>query len=219
MRTRRLSAFTFTAVSIAFIAGAFGRPLTASAVEPRLKSTSFLPAQGSTIPANGDLNPYGLAVVPKGFPMGTLLPGQLLVSNFNNSAANGNIQGEGSTIVVMDPATGQLSALFFQGTAPIGFTNALAVAKAGFVFAGSVFTTSSSSPAENGGLLVIDSSGHLITTVTHGTNGPWGLAIKDNGIGAQLFISNVLDGTVSRIEVSFNGGFKTVGSPTTIAAG
>ena len=186
-------------------------------------SVPFLPGQGSTSPANGDLNPYGLAVVPKGFPMGTLQPGQLLVSNFNNSAmppANpGGIQGEGSTIVEMDPATGHQSGLFFQGTPPIGFTNALAIASAGFVFAGSVFTTSAGSPAQNGGLLVIESSGHLLTTITTGTNGPWGLAINDQGKTAQLFISNVLDGTVTRISVSFDGGFNVIGPPTTIASG
>jgi hypothetical protein len=181
-------------------------------------SAPFLPGQGSTSPANGDLNPYGLALIPGPHSMGTLQPGQVLVSNFNNSAANGNIQGEGSTIVEMNPATGQQTGLFFQGTTPLGFTNALAVA-GGFVFAGSVFTTSSSSPAENGGLLVIDSSGNLVTTITAGTNGPWGLAINNQGKTAQLFISNVLDGTVTRIEVSFKGGFSTVGSPTTIASG
>ena len=194
-----------------------------SASATRADSAPFLPGQGSTSPANGDLNPYGLAVVPKGFPMGTLQPGQLLVSNFNNSAmppANpGGIQGEGSTIVEMDPATGQQSGLFFQGTPPIGFTNALAIASAGFVFAGSVFTTSAGSPAQNGGLLVIESSGHLLTTITTGTNGPWGLAINDRGKTAQLFISNVLDGTVTRISVSFDGGFNVIGSPTTIASG
>src|SRR5215469_6288845 len=59
------------------------------------KSQPFIPAQGSTSPSNGDLNPYGLAVVPKGFPQGTLQSGQLLVSNFNNGPAN--IQGDGST--------------------------------------------------------------------------------------------------------------------------
>ena len=36
---------------------------------------------------------------------------------------------------------------------------------------------------------------------------------------AQLFISNVLDGTVTRIDVSFRAGFNTVDSPTTIASG
>jgi hypothetical protein len=39
----------------------------------------------STIPANGDLNPYGIAFVPPGFPGGLLKPGDVLVSNFNNS--------------------------------------------------------------------------------------------------------------------------------------
>jgi hypothetical protein len=169
------------------------------------KSGPFVPAQGSTGPANGDLNPYGLAVVPHGFPGGALQAGQLLVSNFNNSAADGNVQGEGSTIVTMDPATGHQVGVFFQGTPPIGFTNALVADKAGFVFAGSVFTTNASSPGQNGGLLVIDNSGHLVTTITTGINGPWGLAVSDQGKTAQLFISNVLDGTITRIEVSFLG--------------
>jgi hypothetical protein len=183
------------------------------------KSGPFVPAQGSTSPANGDLNPYGLAVVPHDFPGGALQAGQLLVSNFNNSAADGNVQGEGSTIVTMDPATGHQVGVFFQGTPPIGFTNALVADKAGFVFAGSVFTTNASSPGQNGGLLVIDNSGHLVTTITTGINGPWGLAVRDQGKTAQLFISNVLDGTITRIEVSFLGGFSSVGSPVTIGSG
>src|SRR4029077_5882006 len=99
----------------------------------------------------------------------------------------------------------------------IGFTNALGIVKAGFVFAGSVFTTAANSPAQNGGLLVIDHRGHLVTTIMTGTNGPWGLAIRNKNDGALLFVSNVLDGTVTRIQASFKGGFSTVGSPTTIA--
>ena len=109
----------------------------------------FVPAQGSTVPSNGDLNPYGLVVVPNGFPTGTLRDGQLLVANFNNGAP-ANVQGEGSTIVMMDPNTGQQIGVFFQGTPPIGFTNALGIVKAGFVFAGSVSTASAISPAANG---------------------------------------------------------------------
>jgi hypothetical protein len=125
-------------------------------------SMPFLPAQGSTIPSsNSDVNPYGLAQVPVGFPKGTLSAGQLLVSNFNNSVADGNTQGAGSTIVTIDPSTGQQAGLFFQGTPPIGFTNALGIVKAGFVFAGSVTGASSSL-----GLLVIDSSGNLVSTIT-----------------------------------------------------
>ena len=83
----------------------------------------------STIPSNGDVNPYGVAFVPQDFPAGGLLnPGDLLVSNFNNAQ---NIQGTGTTIIKVTP-TGQTS-LFFQGTAPLGLSTGLAVLKAGFV--------------------------------------------------------------------------------------
>jgi hypothetical protein len=210
----RLIAMGMVLLSFVSAPFAFGGP----------KSMPFIPSQGSTSPSSPfseDLNPYGLAVVPKGFPQGTVQPGQLLVSNFNNSAADGNIQGEGSTIVIMDPGTGQQTGVFFAGTPPIGFTNALVAVKQGFVFAGSVFTTDANSPGQNGGLLVIDSTGSLVTTIMSGTNGPWGLAIneRERNKGSQLFISNVLDGTITRIEVSFKGGFSTVGAPTTIASG
>ncbi|MGB7052456.1 MAG: hypothetical protein WBG41_12865, partial [Acidimicrobiales bacterium] len=38
----------------------------------------------STVPANGDQNPYGIVVVPH--TVGRLVAGDTLVSNFNNSA-------------------------------------------------------------------------------------------------------------------------------------
>lgn len=182
----------------------------------------FVPAQGSTSPANGDLNPYGLAVVPNLIfgGGGSLHPGELLVSNFNNSATGGNVQGEGRTIVRIDPETGQQTGLFFQATQNIGFTNALAVLRAGFVLGGSVFTVDSASPGQSGGLLVIDRNGHLLTTITDGIDGAWGLAVNDRGQTAQLFVSNVLDGTITRLNVSLAGGsFAVVGTPTTIGSG
>ncbi len=185
-------------------------------------SQPLLPVQASTSPSNGDLNPYGLAVVPAGFPKGgSVASGQLLVSNFNNSTADGNLQGQGTTIVIMDPGTGTQTGVFYQGSAPIGFSNALAVARAGFVFAGSVFTTTpDASDPTAGPLLVLDSKGSLVDSITTGTNGPWGLALNDKGKTAQLFVSNVFDGTVTRLEVSFAKGiFSVVGSPTTIASG
>ncbi len=185
-------------------------------------SQPLLPVQASTSPSNGDLNPYGLAVIPAGFPKGgSVASGQLLVSNFNNSSADGNLQGQGTTIVIMDPGTGIQTGVFYQGSAPIGFSNALAVARAGFVFAGSVFTTTpDASDPTAGPLLVLDSNGKLVDSITTGTNGPWGLALNDKGKTAQLFVSNVFDGTVTRLEVSFaKGNFSVVGSPTTIASG
>jgi sugar lactone lactonase YvrE len=180
-----------------------------------------VPLQISTSPSNGDLNPYGLINVPRGFPAGSISKGQLLVSNFNDTA---NVQGKGTTIIAVDPKSGNTS-LFFEGTpgTPLGFSNALTVAVAGFVFAGSVPTSDpQGTMPEPGALLVLDNQGHLVTQLSQSDkiNGPWGMAINDQGDHAQLFVSNVLDGTITRLEVSFQGGnFSIVGSPLTIAHG
>jgi hypothetical protein len=177
----------------------------------------LLPLQVSTVPGNGDLNPYGLAVVPKGFPGERLTQGQRLVSNFNNAA---NSQGMGSTIISVDPTSGQ-TGLFFQGAPPIGFTNALSIAKAGFVFAGSVFTTDGST-GQAGPLFVFNQDGRQVAQFAQSDkiNGPWGMAIHDQGKTAQLFVSNVFDGTITRLDVSLqNGTFTVIGSPVTIASG
>jgi hypothetical protein len=67
----------------------------------------FLPklVNSSTVPASGDLNPYGVAFVPQGFPSGArIAAGDVLVSNFNNSS---NVQGTGTTIIQLTPS-GQL---------------------------------------------------------------------------------------------------------------
>ena len=52
----------------------------------------------STVPGNGDVNPYGVAVVRHS--IGSLVKGDVLVSNFNNSK---NLQGTGTTIVQISP--------------------------------------------------------------------------------------------------------------------
>ena len=181
-------------------------------------SRPFLPLQVSTVPSNGDLNPYGLAFVPHDFPMGGLLkPGQMLISNFNDTS----LQGRGSTIITIDPGSGQ-TGLFFQGTPPIGFTNALGVVHAGLVLAGSVLTTDgTSNTAESGGLYVLDGRGHIVAHLgTHELiNGPWGLAINDRGPGAQLFVSNVFDGTITRLDVTFGHGGISVRDAVKIGSG
>ena len=42
-------------------------------------------ASVSTVPSNGDVNPYATAVVPSGFPAGgPLKAGDILVTNFNS---------------------------------------------------------------------------------------------------------------------------------------
>ena len=178
----------------------------------------FLPLQVSTSPSNGDLNPYGLAFVPRDFPSGGgLRPGEMLISNFNDTM----LQGRGSTIITIDPSSGK-TGLFFQGTPPIGFSNALGLVQAGLVFAGSVFTTDGTfNTAKTGGLYVLDARGHIVTNLGKDEliNGPWGLAINDQGSSAQLFVSNVFDGTVTRLDVTFDHGGISVGDVVTIGSG
>src|SRR5579871_496334 len=155
----------------------------------------------STVPANGDVNPYGVAFVPPGFPKnGSLEPGDILVSNFNNST---NLQGTGTTIVDITP-TGGVS-VFFQGKAGLGLTTALGVLKRGFVIVGNLPTTDgSSSTVQQGSLLVLNRSGAIVANLTDASllDGPWDLAIHDDGSRPQVFVSNVLNGTVTRLDLA-----------------
>ena len=64
------------------------------ATTPFLTPAVIVRHVGSTMPPNGDLNPYGVAVAPE--TTGTFVHGIVLVSNFN---ARSNVQGTGVTIV------------------------------------------------------------------------------------------------------------------------
>ncbi|HEV2361491.1 MAG TPA: hypothetical protein VGS21_07305, partial [Acidimicrobiales bacterium] len=92
----------------------------------------------STVPSNGDVNPYGVAVVPA--TVGNLVAGDVLISNFNNSK---NLQGTGSTIMEVSPtgAVKVFASLAGQTTAHVGLTTALAVFRNGVVVVGSLPTT------------------------------------------------------------------------------
>jgi hypothetical protein len=163
----------------------------------------------STVPRNGDVNPYGVAFVPDGFPGGgPLEPGDILVSNFNSSS---NLQGTGTTIVEITPKGEQ--SLFFQGTPPLGLTTALGVLKSGFVLVGNLPTTTTgmvTSVTPPGSLLVIDRFGKLVTTLSSTSllDGPWDLTIHEQGAIARVFVSNVLSGTITRLDLKTNDGHK-----------
>lgn len=160
----------------------------------------------STVPKNGDLNPYGVAFVPPGFPGGQLNPGDILVSNFNNSS---NLQGMGTSIlrVQLSPQPMFQQTSTFATTGKVtGLTAALGVIKQGFVFVGSVPTTDGTSNTVSAGpLLVLDASGNVVDTImSPPLNGPWGLAVNSRQANhVQVFVSNVLGGTVSRLDFSF----------------
>jgi hypothetical protein len=172
----------------------------------------------STVPSNGDQNPYGVAFVPDDFAEGgPLEPGDILVSNFNNSK---NLQGTGTTI---DRITrhGQVS-IFFQGNAGLGLTTALGVLRRGFVLVGNLRTTDgSSSTIQPTSLLVIDRHGKMVANLSDSKllDGPWDLTIIDEGSKAHVFVSNVLSGTVTRLDVSLRHDTFTVENMTQIASG
>jgi hypothetical protein len=164
----------------------------------------------STVPANGDVNPYGVAVAP--VSRGSLVKGDVLVSNFNNS---GNLQGTGTTIVEVSP-TGSVSlfASLTAGTLPgacpggVGLTTALVALKSGWVIVGSLPTMDgTSATAQAGCLIVLDSSGKPVETISGGPiNGPWDMTALDHRGNADLFVSNVLNGTVAANGNTVDGG-------------
>jgi hypothetical protein len=180
----------------------------------------FLPAQVravSTVPANGDVNPYGVAFVPPGFPAGgTISPGDILISNFNSSA---NLQGTGTTIVDVPPAAPVFQ--FFSGTAPLGLTTALNVLKKGFVLVGNFpSSTGLCTDSTAGSILVIDKNGNLVSTITNSAiQGPWDSALFDQGSHAKFFVANGLSGTVVRFELDVTAAGVTVDNVTQIASG
>src|SRR5262249_55749350 len=66
---------------------------------PFMSTLHHVDTIASTVPANGDVNPYGVAVVP--VTTGVLVANNILVSNFNNFH---NLQGTGTTIVQVSPS-------------------------------------------------------------------------------------------------------------------
>jgi hypothetical protein len=162
-------------------------------------TTSTLVA--STVPGNGDVNPYGVAIVPRS--IGTLHQGDVLVSNFN---AASNLQGTGTTIVQIAPngkvgTFAQINPAHLPGPCPggVGLTTALVVLSSGWVVVGSLPTSDgTAATAKDGCLLVLDDHGKARETITgHGINGPWDMTALDLGQFAELFATNVLNGTVA----------------------
>jgi hypothetical protein len=165
---------------------------------PFLTGLTDVSTLGSTVPANGDLNPYGVVIVPSS--LGELKAGNLLVSNFNDKANN---QGTGTTIVQMTPS-GKLSlfaaidAKTLPGACPggVGLTSALNVLPGGYVIVGSLPTTNGkSATAQSGCLIVLDSAGKVVKTIA-GANiqGPWGSTAVSEGSKTTLFVTMALNG-------------------------
>ena len=157
---------------------------------------------GSTEPANGDVNPYGIVLVPTS--VGKLKAGQMLISNFNaKESAKETGQGTGTTIVQVSP-TGKAS-LFasinsktLPGPCPggVGLTTALNILPGGYVVVGSLPTTNGkAATAKYGCLIVLNSEGKAIQTIaSKNIQGPWDSTAKSEGSKTSLFVSNALNG-------------------------
>jgi hypothetical protein len=196
MKKTLISISILLAVGLAFV------PFLASA-----SSASFIgpfntvSVIASTVPGNGDINPYGVAVIPRS--MDKLVKGNILVSNFNNSA---NLQGTGTTLVEVAPngktkLFAQINAAHLPGICPggVGLTTALAVLRRGWVIVGSLPTADgTSATAQAGCLIVLNSKGQVVETISDPLiNGPWDMTALDQGAKAVLFVTNVLNGTVA----------------------
>jgi hypothetical protein len=143
---------------------------------------------------------------------GLLVRGDILISNFNDRR---NQQGTGTTIVQETP-TGQLSLFAHLTTATlpgpcpggVGLTTALAILRGGFVVVGSLPTANgTAATAKAGCLIVLNSAGHPVKTIAGAPiNGPWDLTAASSGSSTDLYVSNVLNGTVAHGETPTDGG-------------
>jgi len=187
-----------------------------SQAQSSILNTLGTPQTLSTVPSNGDVNPYGVAFVPAGFPTtGVLKAGDILVSNYNDNA---NLQGTGSTIVYFRNGSQNL---FYQDAQKVGFTTGLAVLKAGFVLVGSMPTSDgTSATVKPGSLIAINAAGQIVWTLENKSqiNGPWDFTVFDQGATVTVFVSNVLNGTIERLVLGTKGGI-SVKNATEISSG
>ncbi len=156
-----------------------------------LRRLDDLKTIGSTIPSNGDQNPYGLDVAKT--TAGKLQRGDLVVCNFNDSA---NVQGTGTTIVALHPHPGSTPTLVAQDPSLFG-CDALALGSNDIIWA--------SAFAANDNPLV-SPGGAVLTTLPGGPwHGPFGEAFAPGATRfgvASFYESNASDGSIVRININ-----------------
>jgi len=198
-RTAGLAVIASIALSLLGTAGSAG---TAGATKPPfLSQFSTVSTVGSTVPVNGDVNPYGIVSVP--VSTGILVAGDTLISNFN---ARSNLQGTGTTIVQISPSGSQnVFANIKRADLPtrcpggVGLTTALTVLGDGYVVVGSLpVTEHGTDMAQAGCLIVLNPMGVPVETwASSQIDGPWDMAMVQTGHVDELFVTNVLNGTVA----------------------
>ncbi|MFY9890113.1 MAG: hypothetical protein WAK71_17490 [Streptosporangiaceae bacterium] len=198
MAAAAAAAGVITALGLATATAASAQP---SGPVSYLSHFSKLSTIASTVPHNGDVNPYGIAIIRHS--TGRLRAGDVLISNFNDKA---NQQGTGKTLVEISP--GGHRSLFasvrrsmLPGSCPggVGLTTALEVLPGGWVVVGSTPSSNGmAATAKAGCLIVLNSMGMVAETISgYGINGPWDSTAVVRGHVADLFVTNVLNGTVA----------------------
>jgi sugar lactone lactonase YvrE len=198
------------AITTAGLAAAPGAGASSMSPSPFINRFHSIRTVVSTIPANGDLNPYGIFVIRQS--IGRLHWGNVLVSNFNNKH---NLQGTGTTIVQITPGGrrtlfAHIKASTLPGRCPggVGLTTALEVLPGGWVVVGSTPSKNGmAATAKAGCLIVLNRNGKVAETFSgNGINGPWDSTMVSYGRVVDLFVDNVLNGTVKANGKVVNGG-------------
>jgi hypothetical protein len=168
----------------------------AGATEPQgfLETLHHQTTLASSVPDNGDQNPYAVVVAP--VSAGLIHKDDVLVTNFNDDA---NLQGRGTTIVLWRPGSRQTTVFaklprqLAGCPGGVGLGTAMVMLKTGWVIVGSTPSRDGTTATLGAGcLVVIDPSGTPVGALggAH-VDGPWGnMAWIDRGATATLFVSN-----------------------------
>ena len=163
----------------------------AAAVNPLARLPDKIVA--SLIAPNGDRDPFGMAVVP--LTSGNLTAGNLLVAEFGDK--HGTV-GAGTTILQVNPATGQTSA-FFQG-APVAGPVGIAINPVNDgVWIGDYGSAADGTAAND---LLIAPTGKLVATFTDTTTtnaasfvGVWGQGVSSANGTISFYYGNAGNAT------------------------
>ena len=139
-------------------------------------------------PATGDLNPYGVAVVP--VTAGTLIKGDVLVGDFGSFSNPG---GAGQSIVQIDPATGAVSD--WSHSAALAGVDSLSFNPKGFLWTGDLGPVgpSGTDDGSGGNVAIVGTTGQVAVTFDAATTGhgffagTWGQEYGMNSAGKVSF--------------------------------
>jgi hypothetical protein len=146
--------------------------------------------------ANGDQNPYGLAIAPAGTKAGGITqPGDLIDCNFNNAA---NVEGQGTTLEDIKPVAGSKPTRLAQGTSLLG-CDAIAMGGTGAAWVAAFGANDNP---------IVGVTGTINPLTNSALSGPWGQAFSPTAgaaFNAAFYETNATSGSVVRIDITSNG--------------